>query len=85
MGPNEILRPYVMEHERPIILNEAHAGVTRVYYAGKDTVHKILQAGLLWPTLHADAREYRRNYDVCQRTGKPSRPDEMLLVPHITL
>ena len=65
MGPNEILRPCVMEHERPIILNEAHAGVTRVYYARKDTVQKILQAGLLWPTLHVDVREYHRNYDVC--------------------
>ena len=32
-----------------------------------------------------DTRKYYRNYDKCQRTGKPSRHDEMPLAPQITL
>ena len=28
MGPNEILRQCILEHEKPIILNEAHDSVT---------------------------------------------------------
>ena len=35
--------------------------------------------------MHADAREYCRSCDICQRTVKPSRQDEMPLVPKITL
>ena len=42
MGPNEILRCYDLEHERPIVLNEAHAGVAGGNYAGKETMRNIL-------------------------------------------
>ena len=58
MGPNEILCYCVLEHERTMILNEAHVGVAGGHYAGKVIVHKILQVGFWWPTLHADAKEY---------------------------
>ena len=64
-----------------MILNESHIGVIGGQYAGKDTVHKILQAGLWWATLHANARDNYHNYDIYQRTGKPSRREETLLVP----
>jgi hypothetical protein len=37
MGPNEILRRCVMEAERPLILAEAHEGIVRGHYAGKET------------------------------------------------
>ena len=59
----------VLEHERPMILNEAHVGVVGGHYARKETVRKILQARLWWPTLHANARDYCRNCDIFQRTG----------------
>ena len=75
MGPDEILRRYVLEHEQPMILNKAHAGVAGGHYGGKSIVHNIFQAGLWWPTLHADAREYCRNYGICQRLE--SHRDEM--------
>ena len=39
---------------------------------GKSTARKILHAGLWWPTLHKDTKEYAKSYDVCQRVGKPS-------------
>jgi hypothetical protein len=85
MRPNEILRRCVMEVERPLILTEAHEGITGGHYAWKETTHKVLRDGLWWPTLHRDAKDYYRFYDVCQRVGKPFRRDEMPLVPQLTL
>jgi len=35
MGPNEILRRCVMEAKIPLILIEAHEGITGGHYAGK--------------------------------------------------
>ena len=68
-----------------MILNEVHVGVAKGHYTGKYSVWKILQVGLWWPTLHEGAREYYRNCDICQRTRKSSRQDEISLVPQITL
>jgi hypothetical protein len=42
-------------------------------------------AGLWWPTVHKDSKEYCQKCDVCQRVGKPSRRDEMPLRPQVTL
>jgi hypothetical protein len=85
MGLDEILRRCVMEAERPLILAEAHEGITGGHYAGKATMEKILRVGLWWPTLHKDDKEYYKACDVYQRVGKPSRRDEMPLVPQMTL
>ena len=52
MGPDEILWRCVLEHENPLILNEAHPCVTGGQYTGKSMVCKILQAGLWCPTMH---------------------------------
>ena len=35
MGPDEILRCYVLEHEWLMVLNESHAGVVGFHYAWK--------------------------------------------------
>ena len=64
LGPNEILLHYVLEHERPIILSEAHARILGGHYAGKETVHNILQEGLWWPTMHVEAWDYCHSCDV---------------------
>ena len=72
MGPNKILCRYVLEHEQRRILEEAHVGVAGGHYARKPTAHKVLTAGLWWPTVHKDAKEFCRTCDVYQRTGKPS-------------
>jgi hypothetical protein len=37
MGPDEILRRYVMEVERPLILEEAHEGIAGRHYVGRKT------------------------------------------------
>jgi hypothetical protein len=85
MGPDEILRMYVMEVDRPLILTQAHEGLAGGHYAGKATTQKVLRASLWWPSLHKDTKEYTRACDVCQRAGKPSRRDEMSLAPQMTL
>jgi hypothetical protein len=81
MGPDDIMRRCVMEAERPLILAEAHEGIVGGHYAGKETTQKVLRAGLWWPTLHRDAKDYYRTCDVCQRVGKWSRRDEIPLAP----
>ena len=85
LGPEEVLRRYVLNHERPIILAEAHSGIARGHYSGKPTVQKVLTARLWCPTLNKDAKEFCRSFDVCQCTGRPFRRDEMALNPHVTL
>jgi hypothetical protein len=74
-----------LEHERLVILEEAHDGIVGGHYVGKATAQKILFTGLWWPTLHKDAKEYFQSCDVCQRVGKPSRHDEIPLNPQVTL
>jgi hypothetical protein len=81
MRPHEIQRRCVMEAELPMILEEAHEGITGGHYVGKATAQKVLQASLWWPTLHRDAKEYAKACDACQRVGKPSRRDEIPLAP----
>ena len=81
LGPDEILCKYVLEHEQRRILEEAHAGVAGGHYVGRPIVHKVLAVGLWWPIVHNDAKEFCRTCDVCQRTRKPSRRDEMPLKP----
>jgi transposase InsO family protein len=85
IGPDEILRRCVMEVERPLIFAKSHEGITRGHYARKETVQKVLRAGLRWPNLHKDAKKYYKGCDVCQRVGNPSRRDEIPLAPQLTL
>ena len=85
LGPDEILRRYVLEHERSMILREAHEGVVGGHYARSATAKKVLQVGLWWPALHKEAKEYSWACDIFQRLGKLNRIDAMPLVPQITL
>jgi hypothetical protein len=85
MGADGILRRCVLEHERSMILREAHHGIVGGHYVGREIAHKILCAWLWWPTIHKNVKEYCQSCDVCQRVGKPSRRDEIPSNPHITL
>jgi len=69
----------VLEFERIIILIDTHRGAIGENYAGKETLQKILCAGLWWPTLHKDSKACCRACDACQRTDKPSWRDEIPL------
>ena len=64
---------------------EVHGGTTRGHYAGHTTTQKILRIGLWWATLHQDSKSHCKACNISQRTGKPSRRDEMPLNPQITL
>ena len=71
LGPDDILCHYVLEHEKPLILVEAHASVAGGLYAGKVKSCNILQEILWWPSIHSYAMEYSPSCDVCQCMGKP--------------
>ena len=62
----------ILEHQRPMILNESHVGVIGGHYAGKYIVRKIIQEGFWWPTLHTNDQYYCRGCDIYQRTGNLS-------------
>ena len=85
LGPDEILRQCILLHEQGPILAEAHAGIVGGHYGGRASTHKVFHAQLWWPTLHNDVIDYPWGCDVFQRINKPSRWDEMLLMPHVTL
>ncbi len=85
MGSDEILRRYAPEFERSSILADDHGGAAGGHYAGRAKAQNILHVGLRWPTLHQDSKAYCKVCDVCQRTGRPSRRDEMPLNPQIML
>jgi hypothetical protein len=75
LGTDGILRRCVLEHERPMILSEAHEGVVGGHYAGKVMTQNILHIGLWWPTLHKDAKEFVR--PVMSVRELESHPEEM--------
>jgi hypothetical protein len=79
MGTDSILRKYVLEQERPRVLAKSHEGIEGGHYAGKPTAQKVLHAGLWWPMIHRDSKEYCQRCNICQRVGKPNRRDEISL------
>ena len=85
MGADEILCRCVFYHKQHWIISEPHISVVGGHYSRKETTCKILQATLWWPTIHMDNKRFCQSYDFCQRTGKPSRHNEIPLVPQITL
>jgi hypothetical protein len=85
MGTNSILRRHLQKHERPRILAKSQEGTSGGNYARNDTTQNVLHAGLWWPKIHRDAKEYLHTCDVCQRVVKPNIRDEMPLIPQVTL
>ena len=85
LGVDDILKRYVLEHERQDILVESLGGVARGHYAGKSIAQKVLHARLWWPTLYNDSLAYCRTCDSCQRTGKPLHREKITLYPQMAL
>eukprot|EP00253_Pinus_taeda_P025054 PITA_25054 len=85
LGPDQILRNFVMEEEVFDILLTCHDGPCGGHVADKRIAFKILQAGYYWPTLHQDVRRYISHCDQCQRMAKLTPRDEMPLQPQVTL
>ena len=84
LGQDEVLRIYVLDHKRMMILVESHTGIVGGH-SGNPTTQKVLTAGLQWPTLYMDVKEFCRSCDVCQCTGRPSRRYVIPLKPQVTL
>jgi hypothetical protein len=74
-----------MDHDHSMVLAEAHQGIDGGNYVVNPTTLKVFHARLWWPTIHKDAKEYCQTCYVFQRVGKPSRRDEMPLMPQVTL
>jgi hypothetical protein len=58
MGADGVLRCCVLDHKRPVILEEVHYGIFGGNYVGRETAQKILCAGIWWSNLLKDAKEY---------------------------
>lgn len=70
-----------MEEEICGVLKEAHDGLAGGHMGPDATARKVLLAGLWWPTLHTDTREWVIECDTCQRARKPLKRDFMPLFP----
>lgn len=78
MGLDQILHHCILDHECKGILWECHAGIVG-HVGGKSISWKVLQVCLGWLTLFQDAKVYAKNCGVCQRVGKSSCCEEILL------
>jgi hypothetical protein len=81
MGPDNMLRICVLEHERPRILVGDGEVISGEHYARKYTMQKAFHTGLWWSTIHIYEKNYFHRCDVCQRVGNPIRLDDMPLRP----
>lgn len=65
MGLDQVLRRCVMEEEVSRALREAHEGPAGGHMGPDTMAWKVLLAGLWWPTLYNDAREWVVGCDTC--------------------
>ena len=54
MGKDNVLRRVANEDEIESILESCHEGVCGGHFAQEITSRKILQASIVWPSLHQD-------------------------------
>jgi hypothetical protein len=85
LGPDKNFRRCIREDEVHDILHACHDDPCGGDYAAKRTNYKILQVGYYRPTLHRYAHHYISPYDECQRMGKPTTRDEIILQPQVSL
>ncbi len=76
-----ILRRCIFSSEVCTILEGCHLDSCGGHFVGDSVAHKALQAGYWWPTMFADAHQFLRCCDPCQRIGRPIGSSAMPLVP----
>eukprot|EP00253_Pinus_taeda_P014337 PITA_14337 len=69
MSLDEIMQRYVPKFEWNNILPEAYGGDVGGHYVGKAKTQNILRAGLWWPTLHKDFKNYCQIQPLGKKTG----------------
>ncbi|XP_035830974.1 uncharacterized protein LOC118480306 [Helianthus annuus] len=58
IGADQIIRRCVPETEFLEVLQHAHSSACGGHFSGQKTGHKVLEAGLYWPTMFKDAFEF---------------------------
>ncbi|KAL8108705.1 hypothetical protein AgCh_008657 [Apium graveolens] len=65
--------------EARLALEEVHEGICGQHLGGRALAHKITRLGFYWPEMMADAKEYVKKCDRCQKHAPVARqPPEML-------
>ncbi|GKD40059.1 reverse transcriptase domain-containing protein [Tanacetum coccineum] len=75
--PDGMIRRGVYNSETRKILDECHNGPTGGHYGPSTTAKKVFDDGFYCPTIFKEAHTLVQNCDVCQRSGSPSRRDEI--------
>ncbi|MCO5586261.1 hypothetical protein L7F22_040200 [Adiantum nelumboides] len=70
LGVDLVLRRVPWKEELYEVLEENHDGGCGGYFALKITLHKILQEGYVWPSLHKDVYHWCKSCKRCQSFGK---------------
>ncbi|MCO5554789.1 hypothetical protein L7F22_008324 [Adiantum nelumboides] len=66
----DVLLRHVLPQEQEFVLEEVHTGIAGGHFALLITARKILQAGLWWPTLFQEAKDYVQKCDAYQWLGQ---------------
>ena len=80
-GKDGVLRRCIFQSEASTILEGCHSDNCGSHFAGDSTARKALLSGYWWPTMFADAHQYVRRCDPCQRAGRPTPSTAMPLIP----
>ncbi|MCO5584218.1 hypothetical protein L7F22_038142 [Adiantum nelumboides] len=70
LGADLVLRRVPWKEELYKVLEENHEGACGGHFALKNTLHKILQEGYVWPCLQKDVYHWCRSCKRCQSFGK---------------
>ncbi|MCO5577623.1 hypothetical protein L7F22_031454 [Adiantum nelumboides] len=70
LGADLVLKRVPWKEELYKVFEENHEGACGGHFALKITLHKILQEGYVWPSLHKDAYHWCRSCKRCQSFGK---------------
>ncbi|KAG7572457.1 Integrase catalytic core [Arabidopsis suecica] len=76
-GTDGLFRRCIAEEEVQGVLEHCHGSSYGGHFATFKTVHKVLQAGLWWPSMFKDAYGFIAKCDPCQRMGNITRRNEM--------
>ncbi|MCO5579092.1 hypothetical protein L7F22_032944 [Adiantum nelumboides] len=80
-GKDNQLQMCATEEEYVPILKQAHSGQAGELFSADKIAKAILVAGIWWPTLFMDAKEFVKRCDDCQGTKTPRGRDDMPLRP----
>ncbi|KAI3499631.1 hypothetical protein L1887_35435 [Cichorium endivia] len=81
VGPDQMIRRCVPDHEIPDLLAHCHSYACGGHFSAKKTGHRVLDSGFFWPTIFKDAHIFVKSCIKCQQVGGISKRDQMPLNP----